>query len=280
MLRLRLATAVILIPILLVVLWTGGPLLSVTIALVTLLAAGEVADLLRRAGLPAQPLAVIGLALLAVAEATVAGFAPAWLMPAWLVLVVVVSGATALFAEDARAGLLSAVGTAFGALLAGMLAFLLRIVVTTPAGSAGGELVGTLDAGRAWLLLLVVGVWAYDSAAYLVGRLYGRGHFFAHISPHKTWTGAAGGTIGALVACAALGWAIGRPGAGLGMGAVVALAAPAGDLVESILKRAAGVKDSGQLFPGHGGMLDRVDSFLLAAPAAWLYLAVLAAAVG
>jgi phosphatidate cytidylyltransferase len=272
MLRLRLASAAILIPILLVVLRAGGPLLIVTIALVCLLAAGEISDLLRRAGLPVPTVVIAGLAVLAVAEAAAAPLGVDWLLPAWLVLLVVLGGALALVATDTREGLLRWVGTVFGALYAATLAFLLRIVVTADPQSAGGELTQLLDAGRAWLLVLVLGVWAYDSAAYAVGRVLGRGHFFAHISPHKTWSGALGGTVGAIAACAALGWLIERPLEAMGLGLVVAIAAPAGDLAESMLKRAAGVKDSGQLIPGHGGMLDRVDSFTFVAPVAWVYL--------
>lgn len=274
MLRLRLASAAILIPILLVVLAAGGPLLTVTIGLVTLLAAAEVGDLLRRAGLPAQPMLVVGLALVAVVEAAVAGLGHVSIMPVWIVLVVVVSGGSALFARDAREGLLRWVGTAVGALYAGMLAFLLRIVITSPSSATGGGLTDALDAGRAWLLVVVLGVWAYDSAAYIVGRLAGRGRFFAHISPHKTWSGTIGGTVGAIVACAVVGWLIEQPLVGAGLGVLIAVAAPAGDLAESMLKRAAGVKDSGQLIPGHGGMLDRVDSFVFAAPVAWVFLSI------
>jgi phosphatidate cytidylyltransferase len=273
-LRLRLASAAILIPILLIVLRAGGPVLIATIALVCVLAAGEIADLLRRAGLAVPPVLVIGLAVLAVAEAAAATLAIDWLLPAWVVLVVTAGGALALLAHDSREGLHRWVATVFGALYAGMLAFLLRIAITADPASAGGELVDVLDAGRAWLLVVVLGVWAYDSAAYAVGRIYGRGHFFAHISPHKTWTGALGGTIGAVAASAALGWIIQRPLEAIGLGVLIAIAAPAGDLAESMVKRAAGVKDSGQLIPGHGGMLDRVDSFTFVAPVAWVYLAI------
>lgn len=275
MLRLRLASAAILIPILLVVLWTGGPVLIAAIALVVLLSAGELADLLRRAGLSVQPVVVMALAVIAAAEAAAAALGHAWALPAWVALVGLAAAGVAVTGADMREGLLRASGTALAALLAGMLAFLLRIVVTATDASATGRLVEVLDAGRAWLLVLVLGVWAYDSAAYTVGRLYGRGRFFAHISPNKTWTGAVGGTVGAICACAALGSLIGRPAEGAGLGVIVAVGAPLGDLAESVLKRAAGVKDSGQLIPGHGGMLDRMDSFVVAAPAAWVYLAFL-----
>ncbi|CAN5866881.1 phosphatidate cytidylyltransferase [soil metagenome] len=275
MLAVRLATAAILIPILLVVLYAGGPLLIATLALVVLVAASEVADLLRRAGLPVQPLLVAGLALAAVVEAAYAPAETSWALPAWFVLVVLAGAVPALLKRDMHQALLCWAGTALGALYAGLVAFLLRIPLTVSETAATGPLVQLLDAGRTWLLVLVLGVWAYDSAAYVTGRLWGRGHFFAHISPHKTWSGALGGSIAVVLACAALGFFIGRPVEAAGLGVLIAVSAPVGDLAESVLKRAAGVKDSGQLIPGHGGMLDRLDSFVAAAPVAWIYLAFL-----
>lgn len=273
MLAVRLATAAILIPIAAVVLWAGGLLLAVAVGLVTLLAAAEASDLLRRAGFPVQVVVVAALALAAVAEAATAPIATAWALPAWFVLVAVGGMAAALTRRDMHQALLCWSGTVLAALYAGLLAFLLRIPATANALAAEGPLVDLLDTGRVWLLMLVVGVWAYDSAAYGVGRLWGRGHFFAHISPHKTWSGAAGGSLATVVVCGVVGSTIGRPWEGVGLGLLIALTAPLGDLAESILKRAAGVKDSGQLIPGHGGMLDRVDSFVVAAPVAWVYLA-------
>lgn len=247
-------------------------MLGAVIALVVLLAGAETADLLRRAGLPVQPPVLVGLALLAVAEAAVAMQGLAWALPGWMALVVLVGAASALGATDVRSGILRWAGVCLGGLYVGTLAFLLRITVTVEAGAAEGPLAAAFDPGRAWLLVLVLGVWAYDTAAYVAGRVYARGHFFTHISPHKTWSGAVGGAAGAVVACAALGLSLGRPLEGAGLGILLAFAAPLGDLAESMIKRAAGVKDSGQLIPGHGGMLDRVDSFTAAAPLAWLYL--------
>jgi len=273
MLVVRLATAAILIPILLIVLWAGGPLLAAAIALVTLLAAAEVSDLLRRAGLPVHTLVVALLGLLAVAEAGYAPMETSWALPAWFVLVLLAGAVVAVQQRDMQQSLLCWAGTALAALYAGMIAFLLRIPATVTPGGAEGWLVELLDAGRAWLLVLVLGVWAYDSAAYSVGRVWGRNHFFAHVSPHKTWSGALGGSLAAVLACVGLGALIGRPWEAAGLGVLIALTAPVGDLAESVLKRAAGVKDSGQLIPGHGGMLDRIDSFVTAAPAAWVYLA-------
>ncbi len=121
--------------------------------------------------------------------------------------------------------------------------------------------------------MLLLTVWTFDSFAYLAGRTFRRGRFLNHISPNKTWSGVIGGTIAAVVLAAVLTWAAGGgPIGGLVLGFVVAVAAQAGDVAESMLKRTAGAKDSGTLIPGHGGVLDRVDSFLFAAPAMFGYL--------
>ena len=94
-----------------------------------------------------------------------------------------------------------------------------------------------------------------------------------HISPSKTLEGVAGGAVAAAVVGAGLVLALGRPVlAGLLLGLVLAFAAQAGDLAESMLKRAAGAKESGRLIPGHGGLLDRIDSFLFAAPVAYFFV--------
>jgi phosphatidate cytidylyltransferase len=120
-------------------------------------------------------------------------------------------------------------------------------------------------AGRANVLMLLVAVWASDIGAYLVGRLVGGPRLAPRVSPGKTWSGAAGG----LLAAAAAGAAAGR-GHGAVAGALLSVLAQGGDLAESLAKRRAGVKDSGALIPGHGGLLDRLDGLLAAAPAAAL----------
>jgi phosphatidate cytidylyltransferase len=106
-----------------------------------------------------------------------------------------------------------------------------------------------------------------------VGRRFGRERFLTHISPSKTYVGLVGGTVSATVVVAATLVGLGQaPGHAVLLGPLAALAAQAGDLAGSMLKRAAGAKDSGTLIPGHGGMLDRVDSFLFAAPVVTLYV--------
>ncbi len=154
-----------------------------------------------------------------------------------------------------------------------------------------------LWAGAFLLLYLLVVVWVGDIAAYYTGRTVGRHKLAPRISPGKTWEGA----IGSLIAAILAGWLIfghafaislklldaGLIDSGQGylaleipplwttllLSAAINVAAQLGDLVESLIKRGAGVKDSGALLPGHGGMLDRIDALLLAAPVLWYYAA-------
>jgi phosphatidate cytidylyltransferase len=154
-----------------------------------------------------------------------------------------------------------------------------------------------LPAGAIYLLYLLLVVWAGDIFAYFVGKSMGRHLMSPRISPKKTWEGAAA----SLTASVGVGWLlfrqaeqissallhhglITRPGGMYGleipdMGPVILLtialniAAQLGDLVESLIKRGAGVKDSGAILPGHGGMFDRIDALLFAAPVLWFYMA-------
>lgn len=126
------------------------------------------------------------------------------------------------------------------------------------------------DHGRGWALLSVVLVWAADTGAYFAGKRYGTTRLAPQISPNKTTAGAWGGlAVGALVALVG-GWLLGeRNGtlvAVLVLAALTVAASILGDLVESLLKRQANVKDSGAIFPGHGGLLDRLDSVFAAVP--------------
>jgi phosphatidate cytidylyltransferase len=127
--------------------------------------------------------------------------------------------------------------------------------------------------GPQLLLFTVVLVWVGDSAAYFVGRSIGRWKMAPQISPNKTWEGAGANFLGALfVAAVFVGyWTKIQPMHMLAMGAVGSVAGQIGDLFESAWKRSAGVKDSGTILPGHGGMLDRIDALIFAAPAVWYY---------
>jgi phosphatidate cytidylyltransferase len=126
-----------------------------------------------------------------------------------------------------------------------------------------------------WLVFLLVAVvWLGDTAAYWVGSAWGRRRLAPVVSPRKTWEGAlAGLAVGVAATAAWSGWRLGRLDAVvLIAGTATAVAAQVGDLVESILKRSVRIKDSGRILPGHGGVLDRADALLFAAPVLWVAL--------
>ena len=152
-----------------------------------------------------------------------------------------------------------------------------------------------LPAGAIWTIYTLLAVWAGDIFAYFVGKSLGRHRMSPQISPNKTWEGAAASIVASVIvgtlwiqhapgissALLRVGL-IERPGGMWGLeqpplwpiillSAVVNIAAQLGDLVESLIKRGAGVKDSGTILPGHGGMLDRIDAMLFAVPVVWAY---------
>jgi phosphatidate cytidylyltransferase len=156
---------------------------------------------------------------------------------------------------------------------------LLLGVLIVPAAIAGLARTRESSLGPAGVLSLFALVWAADIAAYFVGRAFGRHKLAPAVSPGKTWEGFGGGLAGSLAAGVVAGWLLlpaPRPWAGwLALCAATAVISVIGDLFESLLKRLVGVKDSGDLLPGHGGVLDRVDSLLAAAPLFALGLAAL-----
>ena len=191
-------------------------------------------------------------------------------MAATLVAVILLLAAAAFMRGDPKVGYLTWSMSVFGCAYIGLLLPTIALVAHLPApGGTAATPVGVfgLPSGVAWALTLVLIVWAYDTGAYLVGRQVGRTRLVEHISPAKTVEGLVGGlvaaTIGAGIGAALIGLEPWHP---LILGPVVGVAAQAGDLAESLLKRAADRKESGSLVPGHGGILDRIDSFLFAAP--------------
>jgi phosphatidate cytidylyltransferase len=124
-----------------------------------------------------------------------------------------------------------------------------------------------------WVMWLLVLSWVCDSSAFFIGRRFGRTPLAPHVSPKKSVEGAIAGLIAPSIVGLLLGLALHLdPLRMAGYGLVIALATVVGDLIESLIKRQTGVKDSGVLIPGHGGLLDRMDSLLLCAPVAVLYL--------
>jgi phosphatidate cytidylyltransferase len=269
--RERAISAAVLVPLLLLVLAIGGPLIGIAVALATALAAMEVFRLLRSAGYATLSALGTALALVIVVDAAF----PELLEGSGLLLgaVGIVLVAIASFTRpDPRDGLAIWMATIFGALYVSMLSFVVRLGHAAPAVPANAPL-EWLGPERGWILLLVLAVWSYDTGAYLVGRNFGRTRFLTHISPSKTVEGLIGGVVATTVAIGLLLYGLGQnPVHAAALGPLAALAAQAGDLAESTIKRAAGARDSGTLIPGHGGILDRVDSFLFAAPVVTLYV--------
>ncbi|HJX13003.1 MAG TPA: phosphatidate cytidylyltransferase [Dehalococcoidales bacterium] len=133
-----------------------------------------------------------------------------------------------------------------------------------------------LEAGRAWLYLALFATFGSDTAAYFIGRAFGRRRLAPRISPGKTWEGAAGGLVGAVII--SLLFTLPTPlqlplgyWQAVSLGLLISIFGQFGDLVESLLKRNTGVKDSGRLMPGHGGLLDRMDSVVFAGVIVYLY---------
>ena len=158
-----------------------------------------------------------------------------------------------------------------------------RLVAWSPAWVAAGivyigvpvvAILWLRDQGRETAFWLLLVVWATDIVAYFAGRMIGGWKLMPRVSPKKTWAGLIGGVVGAAIVggivAAALHLAV-APWALAGASAVLALVSQAGDLFESAVKRRFDAKDSGTLIPGHGGVLDRIDGLMAAAPAAAVF---------
>ncbi len=293
MLRTRLITAAILVPVVVAVVLLGEPWVSSAVGIVIFLAFAELISLLDAGGF--EPPQVVGLVagvavaaagLIAANARNVAGTLselirvtqPVGLVAGAFAAALLLLGFAGFTRADPRKGFVTWSVTSFGVAYVGLLAPTIVLVThLAPAGGSASTQVGALSlhSGTAWGLTLLGLVWGYDSGAYLTGRWLGRTRLIDHISPAKTVEGLVGGLVVATLAAGIGGWLIGLPAwQALVLGPLAGLAAQAGDLAESMLKRAAGRKESGFLVPGHGGILDRIDSFLFAAPvvAGWALL--------
>ncbi len=142
-------------------------------------------------------------------------------------------------------------------------------------GMAAAALLQVLDHGPSWLLLSMMLAWFSDTGAYFVGKRFGKRPLLPSVSPSKTIEGSLGGLGGSVLGAyvAAFTYLPVLPlDRALLLGLVVGAIGQCGDLFESLIKRATGVKDSGSVLPGHGGMLDRIDAFLFTTIATWLYV--------
>ena len=288
--RERTLSALLIIPVVVVAIAAGGVGIGILVLALAALAGREAERLLPAAGRPVVRNGVMGGALVLVAAAAIPAVLGSALLgeqPAALdlaarvgaidgvALVGVVAVALAMIAfarRDPADGFAAWSSSVFGALYVGLLGAVAILTTMWTDPSTVGD---TFWPERRWILVLLAGVWSFDTGAYLVGRAIGRRPFLPWISPKKTLEGVLGGMVVATVVVAlVLAISGSSPLEALVLGPLLGAVAQAGDLAESLLKRAAGVKDSGTLLPGHGGILDRVDSILFAAPvlAAWVAL--------
>ncbi|MFO0585321.1 MAG: phosphatidate cytidylyltransferase [Anaeromyxobacter sp.] len=259
----RIVTALVLLPSAVWLTWLGGTAFAVLAAVAAAIMAGE---LILMFGLRGAP---VGLG------AAVAGAFPiatllaphGQLFPGWFPLAIAFATIAVMVLFLFRDAPLEEIprGMAIVAL-----SWLYCGLLLTPVAGLRDHLAH----GFGWVVLAFLATWGNDTFAYFAGHLFGKHKLAPRISPKKTWEGFFGGVLGSLVGVSLVWWFL--LGDQLGFGDVAALAAgasvfgPLGDLCESLLKRAAGVKDSSQIVPGHGGLLDRVDALLFVGP--WVYL--------
>ena len=289
----RVATAAILIPIVIVLaLRAPVPLLAAVVAAVTILTLREYVDLVRHYNIEPFPVALYILTILtfaALAAQTGSNYLIATSQMLFGTAVAVVGAAFLLLSLAMRREPLSAGFPAAAAATFGFVYVAVPLAMLVQLRQQGS--------GAFLILYLLIVVWMGDTLAYYSGRALGRHKLAPRVSPGKTWEGTVGSMIGA-TACGTLVFAYSRPisrgliAAGLltpgqaylppqmpplwhfaVLSAAINAAAQFGDLAESLLKRGAGLKDSGTILPGHGGMLDRIDALLFAAPVLWYYAA-------
>lgn len=258
MIRQRVLSALVLLPLIFLVIWFGGPAYSLSVAAFAALGALEFYGMM---GLSRRhPLTLFGLV--------------------WVLLFILV----AHFEESYTAPLLTS-AVAFS---------LIWLLFRSPVKDAATNWVWTLagiiyigwlmshfiplrelESGREWVLFVVLATFAADTAAFFIGRAWGRHSLAAKISSLKTWEGAVGGFLGAIAASLILVLLLGLSipyWQTVILGALIGIVAPLGDLAESMLKRSTGLKDSGTLIPGHGGLLDRLDSILFTVVVVYYYV--------
>jgi phosphatidate cytidylyltransferase len=252
----RVITAAVLIPLVLLLLLKGSYLLLVlATALVAMLAAWEYSSIADSHG-SRIPRTLLLIAILLLFAATFKS--PSRILP-MLGLCSLALLITCSFRSPLERVLPDTAFSVFGLIYCGLALASVPLVWIRPGGTS-------------LVIFLLCIVWTGDVAALYVGRSFGRHKLAPRISPQKSWEGSAASLAGGLLIAMALVVFFHYPGPlvrWLALAAVLNLFAQVGDLVESAIKRGAGVKDSGGLLPGHGGILDRIDALLLAAPALW-----------
>lgn len=278
----RLWVAAVGLPVVIVCLWFGGWALGVLVTVGGVLGMHEFCAISSCRG--ARPFSVVAsVAVAALILATTARpqidtlvFGGFWLL---LGLALILSGAAVWLRPHTTAEHGAVSSTLFGVMYVGLPLALIPVLHALPAQLGVVSADTPLELASFVVLPLAV-MWVGDSTAYFVGSAIGKTRLAPAVSPKKSVEGAVAGLVGSIAAAAVVAY-LGPAhwptssisiGTSLWMGALIGAAGQVGDLVESALKREAGVKDSGTLLPGHGGVLDRLDALLFAMPATWLAL--------
>ena len=249
----RLVTAAVGIPALALVVWVGDPVFTVVVAVVAALGAVEVCEMARSRGEAPSRVAAVTLSVALVLSSIVLSYSPS--TPEFVPLLTASIGigilaVVFLFAPIQR-------------LQTRWLGLTLGVSVYPGALLAHAPLLRGVEQGLEWVVFLLVVTFSTDTVAFFVGKAIGRRPLAPTISPGKTLEGAIGGFLAAVAAALVAAWALGiyvSVPVIVALGALMGVVGQAGDLFESKLKRLAGVKESGRLLPGHGGILDRLDS--------------------
>ena len=260
----RVVAAAIFGPILVVLFWLGGYWLFGAWCGVLSLGAWEYYRMLSRKGL--QPWTGFGI-VAALSWCAVAFVFGANAFAFFFAVLFLLMLSMALFRNTVGRRLLAAGGTLLGVIYVGFLgSFVFLVRNTLPIGASEHE-------KGVFAVLIVMGIWASDVMAYFFGRWFGRRRPFPTISPNKTVAGFIGGLLSALLVMGIGAQIFGLfdIAQSLMLGLFVGLGAPLGDLVESMIKRDMDVKDTSELIPGHGGVLDRFDSIFFVFPLVYLY---------
>ena len=266
----RVATAAVGLPLLALVIWAGPPWFSFLVAVAAAIGALELCHMARQRG--RRPMALVAavwaVALVGGAHFVASDSTDEAALPALAVTLAIVAGGAlvSLIWMLLRSG--HGVGLGDWAVTAGAALYIGGLLSYAP-------LIWGLGEGREWVFLAVGVIFAADTAAFATGKSVGRRPMAPTVSPGKTWEGSLGGLLGAVAACVAftalldLGVAVALA---VVLGALMAVVGQLGDLAQSRLKRAAGVKDSGWLVPGHGGLLDRLDSIVFNLPLVYYFV--------
>jgi phosphatidate cytidylyltransferase len=262
----RVLSAAVLLPLIVLLVWWGVWSVAAAVVVATVIGLIELYGAFRQGGFHPRVAVGIGSALGIICAIGLQPLASFDLILPAVTLIIVISMVVELAYQNQEGSLPSWALTLAGAFYLAWLFshfILLRSLGTQLRPSIFTGL--GIQAGTAWIYMVCAITWIQDTAAYFVGRRFGRHKMAPILSPKKTWEGAAGGMIGSIIAgviCVPL---LGLPITllqGVLLGLIGGIVGPLGDLAESLIKRQVGLKDAGNLIPGHGGILDRADSLL------------------